>query len=156
MKITNTIKTGLLIAATLFTISSCSVDTKNIEIEQTELKFDFEDIDEGSNMIQIEVESGETFYSNKEITADNIQKATITLIEITKNDSLSFSEIENVQFSISGDENEMLSIALLNTIPEDSKTITLELTEEIDITPYINEKEGVFYLTIDASFTNED
>ena len=154
MRISKSITIGILATSTLFTMNSCSVATENIEVEQIKQNFVFEDIDEGSNAAQLDINSSTVFYANEEITAENIHKATISSIEISKNDSLSFSEIESVTFSVLGDENSMVSIALLNPIPEDSKTIKLEFSEEADIMPYI--KEGDFYLILDATFKTED
>ena len=149
MKTINYFKTGIIAITALVAMNSCSVATDNIVVEQKNQTFEFEDV-----TTQIDVNSEATFYATEGITSENIQKATITSIEISKNDSLSFSEVENIAISIMGDEIDMASVALLNPIPEDSKTVSLEFAEEVDVAPFI--KAGDFYLIMDAGFKNED
>ena len=149
MKTINYFKTGILAITTLVAMNSCSVATDNIEVEQKNQTFEFEDV-----MTQVDINSETTFYATEGVTSENIQKATITSIELSKNDSLSFSEVESIAVSIMSDDIDMVSVALLNPIPEGSKTISLEFAEEVDIAPFI--KAGDFYLIMDAGFKNED
>ena len=141
----------------IFAMSACSVATDTKEVSLMNQEFTYSEIDEGPNTATFDYTSEDVIYSVEGVTAENIYSAKLTSVEIRKNDSLSFSEINGLKLSIlsANEDLEMTDLALKSEITENDSVIILDFpTEEVDLAPFL--KETSFTMVLDADFKTED
>jgi len=155
MKLTNYIKilSGVIIA---IAISSCSVATVDNELSVPNQTFSFEDVFEGSNTANsIELDLNPIISAEEKLKGKEVESVNVKSITLTKNDSIGFSEISSVKMQVMGDGEDapMLTVGVLNKVDSLSKSIELEIVDEVELEEYI--EAGKIYLILDGDFKPE-
>jgi hypothetical protein len=147
-----TIKKGFLGILLGFSLVSCSVETETTELVIESQTFTFEDIYEGSNSATIELDMAALTGANENITGKDIERAFISSVKLTKNDSVGFADISSTKLQLmgEGENTPMVTVGINNEVDGLSKDVSLEIIQDVDLTEYI--KGGKVYLILDGNF----
>ncbi|MDP2176100.1 MAG: hypothetical protein Q8K70_09360 [Bacteroidota bacterium] len=145
-----------LFAFVILLVSSCKQEQKTSELilENIEITLDGP-LFEGSNTAQCLVESPlDNFLVDNKFEKESLKEAILTELIIKTDDTSNFNLYQSITIQFVSENTEMVKVAVINPVPQNTNTITLKIAEEQkDIIELL--KQEKIYIVADAILNSD-
>jgi hypothetical protein len=139
------------IAIFAFLLASCA-STEEKEVSWTDVTVSGEFLFEGPNTLQGQPQVGLDYFAEQlGVNAENIKSASISSATISfEPDSLT-ETVESVLLQFVSEDLELVSVATKSPVDAQAGEIALEVTEEVDIFPYLKDASTTTVVDVNCS-----
>lgn len=143
----------LLLAISTF-FASCGTD-QTLTYTLKDVPFSAEGpLFEGPNTMQFELnQSIEDTLKKAGFTAEQLDKVQLKSVSFESLDSVGFGAFNSLAFQLAAENTPMVSAAILNPIPANTKQAELAVSEEAELTDFFKQKK--IFLVTDANLTKD-
>lgn len=144
-------KNSILVALAAFLLVSCA-STVEKEVSWTDVTVSGEFLFEGPNTLQGQVKTGVDFFAEKlNVPVENIKSANISSAQIRFIPDTLTGTVESVLLQWVSEELELVSVATKSPVDAQSGGIQLDVTEEVDILPYLKDASTTTVVDINCN-----